>query len=193
LEPTESKEEKTMTIKLQSCDVLLYVDEGTGWTSVVSRWAIGRYHHAAMYLEKFCSIPLLYQSTGRGVGLDSLSLDTGKLVMVMRPEYVYPEHQIKIATIAIAIASDPQSYYDYLAIVSSCLPRVLEEKFPWLPLPLKYQRDKYMICSEAVAEAFWRADIEVLPKDVIPLPGDFLTSPVLKIMGEGRVMDDVIP
>jgi hypothetical protein len=181
-------------IKLQCCDVLLFVDEGTGWTDVLSRWAIGRYNHAAMYLEKFCSIPLLYQSTGRGVGLDSLLLETGRLVMVMRPENVDPEtFQAKVSTNAIAIASDPQSYYDYLAIVTSCLPRVLEEKFPWLPIPLKYQRDKYMICSEAVAECYWRSDIDVLPKDIIPLPGDFLLSPVLRMMGEGRIIEDVLP
>lgn len=29
--------------------------------------------------------------------------------------------------------------------------------------------------------------------NVVPLPGDFVANPVLKIMGEGRIMEDIVP
>jgi hypothetical protein len=50
-----------------------------------------------------------------------------------------------------------------------------------------------MICSEAVAEAFWRAGIDILPQDVIPLPGDFVESLILDPVYEGRLLENILP
>lgn len=176
--------------RLEMGDILVYVDEGTGFTSSVSRWAIGRYNHVSMYLgEAMGGVPFIYESNGRGVSIVSLQYQTGRLVTVLRPEI---EMQTTSSE-AIKIASDPKSYYDYFAYVHNCLPRVLKEKFPWLPIPSQYHRDDAMICSEAVAEAFWRAGIDILPQDVIPLPGDFVKSLILDPVYEGRLLEDILP
>ena len=176
-------------IKLEPYDVLLYVNEGKDWVSSFSRWAIGRYDHVAVYLGRF-NVPMLYQSVGRGVSIQSLQPDTGKLVLIMRPALTLSEN-ISVFNAAIELASNPQSYYDYLAIVKFCVPLILKRKFPWLPVSPNYKRDRAMICSEAAAECFWRGGVEVLPKDAIPLPSDFVTSPVLEIKGEGRILKDI--
>jgi hypothetical protein len=175
---------------LEVGDILVYVDEGTGFTSSVSRWAIGRYNHVSLYMGKaFGEVPFLYESTGRGVAVHSLQPQTGKLVTVMRPVI----RNSAVFLNAIDLATDPNSYYDYFAYVHNCLPRVLKEKFPWLFIPSQYHRDDAMICSEAVAEAFWRAGIDILPQDVIPLPGDFVKSLILDPVYEGRLFEDILP
>jgi hypothetical protein len=183
-----------------SCDVFCYVDEGTGWTSTISRWGIGRYNHVSLYIGRTIYGPLLYESNGRGVCIVNLQYQTGRLVTVLRP-HADDIGRALVTAKAIEIATDPQSYYDYLAYVNTCLPRVLKEKFPWLPIPTPYHRDPAMICSEAVAEAFWRAGIDALPqlpKDAdyyteVQLPGDFYESEFFDIVHEGRLFDDIKP
>jgi hypothetical protein len=66
----------------------------------------------------------------------------------------------------------------------------LYEKFG-IPMPSKYVRDQQMICSEAVAETFWRAGFLVLPQNVIPLPPDFLESSLLERVFEGKILEDI--
>jgi len=205
-------------MKLQACDIILFRNDKNDPVSRFSRWAIGPYSHVAMYLGKFyelfcklfgadpalCradqtfTIPLVYESRGRGVMIASLLPQAGVPVAVMRPvlppikvgqEWESPESQL--IKVAFEIAADEKSLYDYSCIVYSCVPRVLKEKFPWLPLPVKYHRDIFMICSEAVAEVFWRNEVEVVPKDVVPLPGDFALSPFLQYVGEGKLMEDI--
>jgi uncharacterized protein YycO len=174
-------------IKLQPGDVLMFVQEGNDWKSVIGRWGIGRYGHVAMYLgNAFNVVPVMIESTGGGVEIHSLQYATGDLIKVMRPKAI--SEIDSIIKVAIDIASDPQSYYDYFCIIKNCLPRVFKEKFPWLPIPLQYHRDAAMICSELVAEIYWKAGINILPKDIVPLPGDFESSPVLADLGEGRIM-----
>jgi len=201
----------------EACDVFCYVDEGKGWTSTVSRWAIGRYNHVSLYIGRaFADIPFLYESNGRGVSIVNVQHQTGELVTVLRP-LISDMDKARVIRRGIEIASDPKSYYDYLAYVTNCLPRVLKEKFPWLPIPPQYHRDASMICSEAVEEAFSRAGIDVLPDlivdtlvkyqilafyplaaleaelRVIPLPGDFVKSDVFDIKFEGRLFVDIWP
>jgi hypothetical protein len=184
-------------IKLQPLDLLLYVNESNNWLlGTFSRWAIGRYEHVSTYVGiGFENVPFIYQSEGRGVVLDSLYEHTGRLVMVMRPKPSITDAQKDVVLKeAIGIVSNPDSYYDYVSIVRFCVPYVLKRKFPWLPFnPPDYKRDKFMICSEAAAEPWWRASLVILPLTRIPLPTDFLSSPILTPVGEGRVMQDVIP
>lgn len=186
-------------MKLESCDILLFINDKNDPLSRFSRWAIGPYSHVAMYLGKFFNVPLVYESRGRGAYIASLLPQTGNPVAVMRPvlpplfigQWVSPQSQL--IKVAFEIAADEKSFYDYFCIVYSCVPRVLKEKFAWLPLPVKYHRDIFMICSEAVAEVFWRNEVEVVPKDVVPLPGDFSLSPILMYLGQGKLMEDIVP
>jgi hypothetical protein len=209
----------TMQVKLQPCDVILWINDENGLKHRLCRWAIGQYCHVAMYLGTFplpvggdtlFLIPLVYESRGRGVYIASMLPQTGRPAVVMRPAALQPENWPiieqdinKLLKTAFRIAADEKHFYDYLAIVHSVLPRVIAEKLPWLPLPVKYHRDIFMICSEAVAELWWRNDTLVLPDDwqdadgihagSIPLPGDFAKSPILRYMGKGKLMEDIVP
>lgn len=215
-------------MKLQPCDIILWINEKNDPINKLSRWAIGKYCHVAMYLGKFpfvadntvFTIPLVYESRGRGVYIASLLAQTGMPTAVMRPASLDPEeYPIRVnretlesmlqtirhglLSIAFELAADEKHFYDYLAIVHSVLPRVIAEKLPWLPLPVKYHRDIFFICSEAVAEVWWRNNTLILPDDwqdadgihagSIPLPGDFAKSPILKYMGKGKLMEDIVP
>jgi len=89
-----------------------------------------------------------------------------------------------IITEALQLASDLQSHYDYYCIIKFVLPRIILEKLH-LPIPLAWHRDERQICSEAVYEACFRGGIEgILPPEIVPLPGDFVTdSSLLKREG----------
>ena len=209
--------------KLQACDIILWINEKNDPINKLSRWAIGQYSHVAMYLGRFpvtipggdiFNMPLVYESRGRGIYIASLLPQTGMVAAVMRPKALDPElfnlqsvtdWTIKeLLTTAFEMAADEAHFYDYVSIVHSVLPRVIAEKLPWLPLPVKYHRDIWFICSEAVAELWWRNDTLVLPDDQqlpdgtimagsIPLPGDFAKSPILTYIGKGKLMEDIVP
>jgi hypothetical protein len=185
--------------KLEPCDVLLHVNETKGWTQDISRWGIGKYGHVSMFVGHavllFGDIPFVFESTGRGTALHSLQSLTGDLVLVMRPS-INLSWKEQVISNAITLVNSPQAYYDYFTIITSCIPRVLKSKLPFplnLLIPVKYHRDVMVICSEAVAEVFWRSDVKVLPEDTVPLPGDFESSGVLSAIGQGRIMEDVLP
>ena len=208
-------------MKLQTCDILLFINDKNDPISRLSRWAIGQYSHVAMYLGRFpittpggaiFNVPLVYESRGRGVTIASLLPQTSMPVAVVRPQALtltYPQELFdwtikKLLTTAFEMAADEKHFYDYVSIVHSVLPRVILEKLPWLPLPVKYHRDIWFICSEAVAELWWRNDTLVLPDDQqlpdgtimagsIPLPGDFARSPILTYIGKGKLMEDIVP
>jgi len=175
--------------KLQSCDVLLFSQEGSGIKKIIGRWGVGKWGHVAM-VGNTDNVPILFESTGRGAVIHSLESNRGRYVKVMRLN-VNIIYKVLLST-ALNIVADPHSYYDYYCIVRSRIPRVLKTKFPWLPIPLKYHRDAAMICSELVAEIFWRASINILPKNIVPLPGDFEFSQFLKPVAEGRLLVDIV-
>jgi len=178
--------------KLNPGDILVSVDAGKGLFSKIRRWALGSdYTHCFLYMGKLGLIvnrrqprilrfPMLFESSGRGVALQSLSNRYGQEVVVMRLKAEADRKRIpRVLEEAIKLASDPQSYYDYLCIVRFVLPRLIFEKLG-LPLPLKYQRDPAMICSEACAEVFIRGGLpELLYLEDVPLPGDFVTESLL--------------
>jgi len=178
-------------MKLESADIILYVNDRKDWFSTFKRWASGRYEHVSMYIGKFHDIPMLYESDGRGVVIQNVAHQTGRSVVIMRPEITQIQKN-KVIKTAFDIASSDKSYYDYFAIVKSAIPRLLKEKFSFLPVPSQYIRDAMMICSEATAEPFWRNGIEILPQDVIPLPIDYYTSPILKYVCEGKLLEDIV-
>ncbi len=59
-------------------------------------------------------------------------------------------------------------------------------------MPLSWHRDDRQICSEAMFEVFyWARLVNILPDNVIPLPGDFVTdSPLLEKVWAGCLSED---
>jgi len=179
--------------KLESMDFLVNVNRGQDPASVIKRWAVGEYSHIFAYLPLIVPVhglllqhPFLYESSGRGVVIQSLSNRYGQEVVVMR---LKPEFRDKIEVIvaeAIKLASDPQAQYDYMCIPLNIFPRILHDKLG-MPIAVKYQRNEQMVCSEACAEPCWRAKVPVLPKDVVPLPGDFVVSGILDEVNRGEL------
>ncbi len=195
------------TFKLEPGDVIVNVNDRNDPFSVIKRWAAGPYEHIFMYMGRLfiekpggvfsggISIPMLFESNGRGVVLQSLSNRYGQEVVVMRLKSEHDRLRLPhVLDEAIKLASDSRSFYDYFGIVKFVLPRLIFGKLG-LPMPLKYHRDPLMICSEAVMEIFIRARLVdiLLPFCTPPLPGDFVTDSVL--LGEvwtGILSEEVV-
>jgi len=161
-------------IELQACDVLVCLNNRQDTFSKIKRWAMGRYEHVEMYLGVgFTDIPLLVESDNRGVVIQNVAHQDGRRVVVMRPNLTKKEIKMLIKK-AVEVASDNKASYDWFGALRYAALRVLREKFGIKrPLIHKYKRDPKMICSEAVAEFFWRSGIDVLPQDIVPIPADF--------------------
>ena len=179
-----------MSFKLQPCDVCIDVNEKMTPWAILERWALGNPHtHVRVFFGKGGPLtPVFYESVGRGVIFTNASDALGQKMVVMRLHEVYEPHVDDIKKQMFEIATDPQSQYDYACIPGLVVPRLICEKLG-IPLPLRYQRNPIYVCSEAAAEPFWRVEIEVLPRDVIPLPHDFLFSPVLHKAEEGTLSE----
>ncbi len=186
---------------LEPGDVLVNVNRRNDPFSRVKRWLAGPYEHVFLYLGAIdfapldkppLRVPLLFESNGRGVVLQSLSNRYGQEVVVLR---LISDHD-KIPRVleeAIKLASDPQAYYDYSIIALHIIPKIILEKLH-LPIPLKYQRDERMICSEACWEVFIRGGIpDLLYLEGVPLPGDFVTdSLLLKKVWAGSLSEELV-
>jgi len=195
------------TFKLEPGDVIVNVNDRNDPFSVIKRWAISSpYEHVFMYLGKARIIvdpkqnmtlrfPLLFESNGRGVVLQSLSNRYGQKVVVMRLKSEFDRKRIpKVLREAVKLASDERSYYDYFGIVKFVLPRLIFGKLG-LPMPLSWHRDERQICSEAVFEVFDRAKLpDILRfRTRVPLPGDFVTdSTLLEQKWVGILSEDLI-
>ncbi len=180
------------SFKLEPGDILVNVNDRTDPVSMVKRWAVGPYEHVFMYLgqvgilvnrrqRRILRFPMLFESNGRGVVIQSLSNRYGQKVVVMRLKSEFDRKRIpRILEEGVKLASDAQSFYDYLCIIRFVLPRIIFEKLR-LPMPLSWQRDDRQICSEAIYEVFHRARLVdiLLPYCTPPLPGDFVTDSVL--------------
>ena len=189
--------------RLEPADILVCVNDRNDPFSRVNRWAAGPFEHVFMYMGKLGLIvnrrqrrilrfPMLFESYGRGAALRSLSERYGQQVVVLR---LFTE-QSKIPRVleeAIKLASDNQAYYDYLCIVRFAIPRLICEKLG-LPMPLKYHRDPWHICSEAVNEVFIRGGIpDLLYLEGVPLPGDFVSdSLLLKQVWAGSLSEELV-
>lgn len=179
--------------KLEPIDILVNINDRTDPISAIKRWAVGPYSHVFMYMGRLSiersgnvssygkTVPMLFESNGRGVVLQSLSNRYGQEVVVMRLKSEHDRKRLPyVQDEAIELASNPQSYYDYLCIIRFVLPRIIFGKLG-LPMPLSWHRDERQICSEACFEVFYRAKlVDILrPYCTPPLPGDFVTDSVL--------------
>jgi len=190
--------------RLEPADILVCVNDRNDPFSRVNRWLAGPYSHVFLYMGKLAiqgigftsphlvSVPMLFESSGRGVVLQSLSNRYGQEVVVLR----LSSEQDKIPRVlreAIKLASEPSAYYDYLCIVRFAIPRLICEKLG-IPLPLRYHRDPWHICSEAVNEVFIRGGIpDLLFLEGVPLPGDFVTeSLLLKEAWRGQLSEELV-
>ena len=200
-------EERVMpmnSFKLQAGDILIDINDGKSAFSLLKRWAIGPYDHASLYLgmvrlfvgrgqEHVIKAPMLFESVGRGVVLRSLFEKYSDKVVVMRLKSEYDRRRIPhVLAEAIKLASDPESYYDYLCIPRFVLPRLICQKLG-LPIPLSWRRDPWHTCAEAVFEAFYRAKlVAILPRGVVPLPGDFVSSLLLEEVWRGQLSEEIV-
>lgn len=182
--------------RLSHGDILVNVDRRNNPVSVIKRWLLGSpYDHVFIYMGQMSILvngtvlrhPILFESNGRGVVIQSLSNRYGQEVVVMRLKSEFDRRRIPwVLEEAIKLTSNPQSYYDYLCIVKYVLPELICKKLDallpgdWvLPRPLKWQRDPWQICSEAVTEVFIRGGLPLLYLEDVPLPGDFVMETVL--------------
>ncbi|MBA7676224.1 hypothetical protein ES703_84465 [subsurface metagenome] len=190
-------------LKLEPGDILVNVNRRNDPFSKVKRWLAGPYEHVFMYMGRLgllrgghssdlWNVPMLFESSGRGVVLQSLS-NRYQEVVVMRLKAEADRKRIpRVLDEAIKLASDSQSYYDYLCIVRFAIPRLICEKLG-LPMPLKYHRDPWHICSEAVNEVFIQGGLELLYLEDVPLPGDFVTdSLLLEKVWAGRLSEELV-
>ena len=187
--------------KLESADILVTVNDRQDPFSVAKRWCVGPYNHVFMYLgevgilvsrrqHRILRFPMLFESNGRGVVIQSLPNRYGQKVVVMRLKPGFQDRIPRIVEEAIKLASSPQAYYDYMCVPLNIIPRVFHDKFG-MPLPVKYDRNEQMVCSEACAEPCWRAEVPVLPENVVPLPGDFVVlSGILDAVNQGILSED---
>lgn len=189
--------------KLEPGDILVNVNDRGDPYSRLKRWCVGPGDHVFLYLgkvgiiisqrqRKILRVPMLCESNGRGVVIQALSNRYGQKVVVMRLNSERNRRRIEwVLQEAIKLASDPQARYDYSVITTHIIPKLILEKLH-LPIPLRYHRDRLMICSELVGEVFWRARIEIVPRNVVPLPGDFLNSSLLEKVQRGDLSAEMV-
>ncbi|MBA7693628.1 hypothetical protein ES703_102216 [subsurface metagenome] len=192
--------------RLNRGDILVNVNRRHDPLSSIKRWAAGPYEHIFMYMGKvglylnrrqprLIRIPMLFESDGDGVILESLSSRYGQEVVVLRLKSELDRRRIpRVLEEGVKLAEDPQAKYDYMCIVKYIIPRLIFEKLR-LPLAVKYHRDPLKVCSEAVWEVFDRARLVdiLLPYCVPPMPGDFITdSPLLELAWEGKLSEGLL-
>lgn len=198
--------------KIEPGDILVNVNHRKDPISAIKRWAAGPYEHVFSYMGKagvivsqsqrrMIRVPLLFESDGDGVVLESLSSRYGQEVLVLRLKSEHDRRRIpRVLEEAVKLAKDPQSKYDYMCIVKYVLPRLICEKLglpTWVlhHLPLAWQRDARQICSEAVFEIFYRAKLTdiLLPYCVPPMPEDFVTdSLLLEQLWAGKLSEELV-
>ena len=174
--------------KLQPGDILVTVNNRKDLFSRIKRWATGPYEHVYLSMgqvgllvnrrqRRILRFSMLFESYGRGCALRSLSERYGENVVVMRLKSEFDRRRIpRVLEEAIKLASDESARYDYWCIVSFILPRLICEKLG-LPVPLSWQRNPWHVCSEALFEVFYRANlVDILPPGIVPLPGDFVAD-----------------
>lgn len=184
---------------LECFDILVPVNDKRDPYHVFKGWLLGPYDHVAIYLghlgnESYPAIfPSVFESIGRGVMIRDLrSWGDGVHVVVLRiPLIARLDEGLDrdIMAEAVRLASMTSAFYDYPAVIRWAIPRLILQKLH-IPIPHTWRRDGRYICSEAVDQVLEAAGLDVLPDTEIPLPGDFVESPLLYRAGEGFLTID---
>ncbi len=142
-------------------------------------WLTGGFDHVMIYVGN----QLLAEARPKkGVSLVSVREHFGREILVLRPQ----DEAVAEAAAreAIALASDPDTLYDFPAIIRFAIPKLILRKFR-----IRYKawhNDRFHICSELVWSAYNRAGFE-FRFGGIPLPADFVDHPRLRIVARGTL------
>ena len=183
---------------LEKNDILVFVNDGRDLGSRIRRLLMGSYNHVAIYVGPVYSVApgdhYLFEATGRGTLMRPMATASGRVRVIRYMDWLPGQRELVEAD-AIDLASSAVAEYDYLALVLNAAPRVLHQRFGLRVNVLRYFRDKWLICSEAVAEVFWRAGAVVIPymPNRVPLPSDFIDyANDCWVAGEGILGEDVL-
>lgn len=181
---------------LKPCDILVCETTKPNMIDDIEIWALGNpFTHAMLYYAD----GLIYQSIpSRGCILNSIAAEFGRYVVVVRPQLTGLQVN-QVRSNMVNIVEDVRSHYDFVAIPQYVIPRLVIMKLGLGRfLPLRYHQHPSVICSMAVAEAFWRSGIDNLlpwtpdtPDEPITLPGDFVTYNPKLIAWQGIISEEV--
>lgn len=149
--------------------------------SLLTEWG-----HVAMYYGDGDII----ESVGRGVVRCNLKKNYDRRSICVMRLKVNAEILGKAAAFeALRICHDQKSFYDYRAIIDYAIPRLILKRLN-LPAPKTWKQNNHYICSELVYEAYEDANVFLgcVEAGDIPLPEDFLKSPMLKNMYTGPLI-----
>jgi len=154
------------------------------------KYLVGKWGHAMIYtfdMKNFMNqdIPWFVEARPKkGVSIVSGRNYQGYHIAVFRVKG-YPELGILAADEAEKRASDPETLYDFHGILL-CILKLFDKKLgrkiqAWKP-------NKWVICSELVAECYSTIGLNLELGSGIPLPGDFYTCPQLEKVFEGELI-----
>lgn len=177
---------------LKPGDVLLFSATGWGILTPLVRLCVTWGHAAIYYTETKRGLPLIIESTGRGVTIGTLLRYSGQTIYIMRPvEELYGPLAAKAAE---RLADNPGSWYGYWDIPRFVIPKLILAKLGgFLPAKIKlclgllaytYHRNSFYICSELVEQAYRNAGYPLFEEWTIPLPDDIADSPNLRAVGQ---------
>ncbi len=174
---------------LKAADILLL--EAAKWEKIIGRIHYG--HVVMYYTETKLGLPLIIESTGRGVAIHSLYVYTGKTVSIKRDAALTDPLAQSVADAAEHLADNPASWYDYWAIPRYCIPKILLQRLGnllpqrWTAilklLAFTYRANKFYICSELIDQAYRNAGFPLVDGRTIPLPDDIADSSLLTDVG----------
>lgn len=174
-------------MELNSGDVICFISPGKSFTDKLFTWALDSdVTHVGMYYGEEDGVRLVYESTQDGVNLNDLDDYDGRDIVVVRVNGVNGR---KFKRTMMVIQSDPECQYGWDDIFASLIPYLICKKLGLKPLT-RFLRNKLMVCSNAVAEVFWRNGL--LVNDIPgyyddqppPLPADFVTVGEVIFVGD---------
>lgn len=160
---------------------------GTEWGRFTRlyHWLVGDWGHAMMYVFDKDDMPYFIEARPKkGVSLIGGSQYHGKHIMVLRPKNDVG-YGILAANEAKERAFDPDTIYGFTDIIV-CVIKLIHKKLgepvaPWKP-------NKWVICSELIAECYGTVGLNLDTGSGIPLPGDFVNCPQLEKIFEGELV-----
>ncbi len=174
-------------ISLSPCDILVSDRvPSTVFEKAEALWLGNRNTHVRMYYGSVSKTRVFYEAAGRGVLLTEFA-DCTDTVIAVRPIITNAQSK-RVRATAFEIATDTNSWYDFEGLLTSVPMAAMLRRFG---IARPYNRNGKYLCTEAVAECFWRNQIDIgVPQDRWPLPADFLYAG--QRLGRGVVGVDIV-